>query len=225
MSRDVIQTIVAIAVIAILAYQYKVSSQPTEAPQRRSNVEFKLNDLIESGVFTPKLDSNDPLLKQRKVYITYEINEHIATDVVNKLTYLDALSSDTINVYLSTSGGWGSCAFTIIETMRQLKSPVNITAVGMCYSAGTLILASATGKRRATENAMIMIHANIDSNKREFSHDYHYQRLYERTWKEQTELPEKWFPMTSDKAYYFNAEKAVELKVIDSILPVVNRGE
>ena len=42
-------------------------------------------------------------------------------------------------------------------------------------------------------------------------------RRYERLWREKTDLPEDWFPMTRDEAYYLTPEEALEMGIIDEV--------
>jgi ATP-dependent Clp protease protease subunit len=115
-------------------------------------------------------------------------------------------------------------AFTIIDTMQLIEAPVNTWAIGGCYSSGALILAAGTGRRFATPNAVLMIHASLDEESKE---SYSYERLalqrYERIWKRRAQLPDAWFPMIGGEEYYLSPQEALDFKLIDEIRPLRNR--
>lgn len=184
---------------------------------RSDLIEFK-NELIESNLIPRSFDKNDPLLLERKILISSEVNEALQQDITKKLIYLDQLNHKPIDLYITTYGGWAISAFGIIEAMNMIESPVNTTALGLCYSSGAIILACGTGERSATENSIIMVHANVDTSENVLDGDYHYQRLYEGMWKKNSNLPEEWFPMTRDMSYYFDADTALKYGVIDNII-------
>ena len=109
-------------------------------------------------------------------------------------------------------------AFTIIDAMQLIDAPVNTWAIGGCYSAGALILAAGTGRRYATPNAVLMIHASLDEDTKQ---SYSYERLalqrYERVWRGARQLPDAWFPMVGGEEYYLSPQEALEFKMIDEI--------
>jgi ATP-dependent Clp protease, protease subunit len=65
---------------------------------------------------------------------------------------------DDITLYINSPGGIITGMFAIYDTMRLLKSKVNVRCIGLAASAGAFLLATGTGTRSATENARIMIH-------------------------------------------------------------------
>lgn len=211
-------TVVFVIVCGIFIFQVKTTNEISAKLNEPSGIDYLVDELVESGVVTSQLNLNDPILKQRKIFITHSINEYISNDVINKLLFLDSQSHIPIDLYICTNGGWGISAFAIIETMKMIASPVNTIAFGMCYSSGVLILVSATGKRFATEKCILMIHCNLDSSKNDYSFEQKYKKLYEGVWKSRTNIPIEWYPMTSDKSYYLNAEEALKFNIIDEII-------
>ncbi|MGH7785789.1 MAG: ATP-dependent Clp protease proteolytic subunit [Candidatus Binatia bacterium] len=167
------------------------------------------------------LRADDPLLGERKIFVTANINEYTAKDVAARLLYLNGRDARRpIDLYLSTQGGWVDSAFTIIDVMNLIDAPVNTWAIGGCYSAGALILAAGTGTRFATSNAMLMIHASLDEDSEQ---SFSYERLalerYERIWRERAALPDDWFPMVGGEEYYLSPDEALRFKLIDAIVP------
>lgn len=180
----------------------------------------------ESGFGVAPLDPEDPLLKRRIVLIAEGMNERTARRVVERLIYLDAEDPDTpIDLRIVTGGGWTDSAFAIVDTMRAIRAPVNVTALSGCYSAGTVILAAGTGTRTATPNAILSVHVNEmlpeDDEDGEEAGDHNYTRhelarfrgVYERY----TSVPKDWFDAPGDNQYYLDAEQALRMELIDAI--------
>lgn len=217
MYKRILLAVIVFLLSIILIYQVKTADDIVTQINDRPDLQDFLNDLVESGIIQPSFDKNDPLLKLRKIYITHYINESNAKDIIARLIYLDSINKEPIDLYISTNGGWGFPSIAIIETIKMIESPVNTWALGICYSSGALILASGTGKRYATKNAIIMVHCNVDSTTEEYSHENNYKILYEGYWKNNTELPSEWYPMIYDKSYYLNTDQAMKYKIIDEV--------
>ena len=172
----------------------------------------------EAGLDYPSLSPDDPLIQTRQILITEEINERTAKDVVRRLFYMDVLDPQTpIDLYISTQGGWSDSAFTIIDAIRSLRAPVHTYAIGGCYSAGTMILVSATGKRYATPNAILAVHINNEDSTEPYSAEPIEKHRDEQLFRSRARLPKDWYPMIGDRTYYLSAEDALEFGLIDAI--------
>lgn len=99
------------------------------------------------------------LLKNRIIFISGEINDSLANQVVASLLYLDSLSHDDISLYINSPGGSVTAGFAIYDTMNFIKSDVATICLGMAASMGAFLLSSGEkSKRYALPNADIMIH-------------------------------------------------------------------
>ena len=202
----------------------KLSQKPASPPAQVTVNYPSANDLAVSptfeGTYDGPLDYSDPLLAERKIVLSSNLNPGATRAVVSKLLYLNAKSpKQPINLYLRTNGGKYNDAFAIIDTMRLIDAPVNVWAVGGCWSAGTVILTSATGLRIASRNAQIMVHANLDvptgaeKNNEEAMNRERINALYQK----RAHLPDNWFPLTGGKKYYISAKAAHVYGLIDEI--------
>ncbi len=195
-----------------------------ELPSPRSFATIAVDEMIEAGVLTPSPDRYDPALDGRRILLTNAINEHTARIVVDRLFLLDGQDRrKPIDLYLSSPGGWGASAFTIIDAMHSIEAPVNAHALGQCYSSCALILAAGTGIRTAASHALLMVHANLDNSTAPYSYDRLDRARYETLWRDHAALPAGWFPMTSDRTYYLTPRQALEFKVIDKVVPARRR--
>jgi len=172
---------------------------------------------VDAGGTATPIDPKDPLLAQRTIVVTSSINERAVAQVIPRLHYLARLDPHApIDLYVTTTGGWRDSAFAIIDTMRTITPPVNTWAIGGCYSAGTLVVAGGTGKRIATPDALLMVHANLEDTDEPFAQESRELAREERFWKEHAKLPEDW-ALASDTSYYLTAEEAKQYDVVDEI--------
>ncbi len=100
------------------------------------------------------------LLNDRIVFVTGEVEDHMANLVVAQLLYLEAMDpAKDIFLYINSPGGSISAGMAIYDTMQYVKCDVSTICVGMAASMGAFLLAAgAKGKRKALPNAEIMIH-------------------------------------------------------------------
>ncbi len=100
------------------------------------------------------------LLKERIIFLTGPIDDHIANLVVAQLLFLEAEDpKKDIFLYINSPGGSVSSTLAMIDTMRHVKPDVATVVVGMAASGGALVLSQgAKGKRFALPNAEVMIH-------------------------------------------------------------------
>lgn len=100
------------------------------------------------------------LLKERIIFVTGHIEDHMANLVVAQLLFLEAEDSKKdISIYVNSPGGSVSSGLAIVDTMHHIKPDVSTVCVGMAASMGSIILSQgAKGKRYALPNAEVMIH-------------------------------------------------------------------
>ena len=172
---------------------------------------------LEAGYEDPVIAADDPFMAERLVVITASMNERTAKDAVARLLLLNAQDPKApIDLVLSTQGGWLDPTFAIIDTIQLIQAPVNVWGVGGVYSAGALILASATGSRTISEYAIVMVHANLSDPKDDRPAALRLRR-FQNLWRTYAKLPEGWYPMTGENTYYLSPEEAVEYGIADAI--------
>lgn len=172
------------------------------------------------GTLPPSPWAQSPLVSERAIVLTSHINPHTSRAVIEQLLYLDRKApGEPIEFRIRSTGGWLDDAFAIVDVMASLKSPVNIYAMGICDSAASVILASATGRRFAYPNALVGIHANMSPDRgRKFDVGDNRGRRFEAFWKSRAKLPANWFPLTANTTYSLTATEALEFGVIDEIV-------
>lgn len=100
------------------------------------------------------------LLKERIIFITGQVEDHMANLIVAQLLFLEAEDpKKDIFLYVNSPGGSVTAGMAIIDTMHHIKPDVATVCVGMAASMGAMILSQgAKGKRAVLTNAEVMIH-------------------------------------------------------------------
>ena len=100
------------------------------------------------------------LLKERVIFLTGQVEDHMANLIVAQLLFLESENPDAdINIYINSPGGSVSAGMAIYDTMQYIKCDVNTICMGQAASMGAFLLAAGTkGKRFALANSRVMIH-------------------------------------------------------------------
>lgn len=100
------------------------------------------------------------LLKDRVVFLTGEVEDHMADLVVAQLLFLESEDPDKdIYLYINSPGGAVTAGMAIYDTMQYIRSDVCTLCLGQACSMGSFLLAGgAKGKRFALPNSRVMIH-------------------------------------------------------------------
>lgn len=100
------------------------------------------------------------LLKDRIVFVTGEIEQHMANTIIAQLLFLEKENSNAdIQMFINSPGGVIDAGLAIIDTMNYIKPKISTIAVGVAASMGAVILASGEkDKRLSLPNSRILIH-------------------------------------------------------------------
>ncbi|MDD3799260.1 MAG: ATP-dependent Clp protease proteolytic subunit [Novosphingobium sp.] len=100
------------------------------------------------------------LLRERIVFVTGEVEDHMASLIVAQLLFLESENpSKPISMYINSPGGVVTAGLAIHDTMQYIKPRVSTVCVGQACSMGSFLLAAGEpGMRIALPNARIMIH-------------------------------------------------------------------
>ncbi len=100
------------------------------------------------------------LLKERVIFLTGQVEDHMANLVVAQLLFLESENPDKdIYIYINSPGGSVTAGMSIYDTMQFIKPDVSTVCMGQACSMGAFLLAGgAKGKRFCLPNARVMIH-------------------------------------------------------------------
>ena len=100
------------------------------------------------------------LLRERIIFVTGEVEDHMASVIVAQLLFLVRENpSKDISMYINSPGGVVTAGLAIHDTMQYIKPRVSTVCIGQACSMGSFLLAAGEpGMRIALPNARIMIH-------------------------------------------------------------------
>ncbi len=100
------------------------------------------------------------LLKERIIFITGGVEDHMATLVCAQLLFLEAENpTKEIAIYINSPGGLVTAGLAIYDTMQFVRPEISTLCIGQAASMGSLLLAAgAPGSRYALPNARVMVH-------------------------------------------------------------------
>ena len=167
------------------------------------------------------------LLKERIIFLTGPVEDHMANLVVAQLLFLEAENPDKdISLYINSPGGVITAGMSIYDTMQFIKPDVSTLCIGQACSMGAFLLAGGTkGKRHCLPNARVMIHqpsggaqgqaTDIEIHAREIlkMRETLNQLMAEHTGRSLAEIQRD-----TERDYFMSAEEAQKYGLVDSVL-------
>jgi len=100
------------------------------------------------------------LLKERIVFLTGGVDDHVASLICAQLLFLESENpTKDISFYINSPGGIVTSGLAIYDTMQYIRPEVSTVCIGQAASMGSFLLCAGTkGKRFALPNARVMIH-------------------------------------------------------------------
>ena len=167
------------------------------------------------------------LLNDRIIFVSGEIENHMADLIVAQLLYLESVDPDKdIQLYINSPGGSVTAGMAIYDTMQYIKPDVSTICIGMAASMGAVLLSSgAKGKRYALPNSDILIHQPLGGAQGQASdirivadHILEIRERLNKVLSENTGQPIEVIDRDTDRDNYMTAEKAKEYGLIDEVI-------
>ncbi|HZU64286.1 MAG TPA: ATP-dependent Clp endopeptidase proteolytic subunit ClpP [Novosphingobium sp.] len=100
------------------------------------------------------------LLRERIIFVTGQIEDHMASVIVAQLLFLESENpSKDISMYINSPGGVVTAGLAIYDTMKYIRPKVSTVCIGQACSMGSFLLAAGEpGMRIALPSARIMVH-------------------------------------------------------------------
>jgi len=100
------------------------------------------------------------LLKERIIFLTGIVDDHVASLICAQLLYLESENPNKdISFYINSSGGAVTSGLAIYDTMQYIKPDITTVCIGQAASMGSLLLTAGTKKKRyALPHSRIMVH-------------------------------------------------------------------
>jgi ATP-dependent Clp protease, protease subunit len=100
------------------------------------------------------------LLRERIIFLTGQVEDHMASVVIAQLLFLEAENpKKEISLYINSPGGVVTAGLAIYDTMQFIRPKVSTLCIGQAASMGSLLLcAGEAGMRFCLPNARVMVH-------------------------------------------------------------------
>ena len=100
------------------------------------------------------------LLKERIIFLTGGVNDHVASLICAQFLFLEAENpAKDISLYVNSPGGTVTAGLAMYDTMQYIRPNIQTLCIGQAASMGALLLcAGAKGHRFALPQSRIMIH-------------------------------------------------------------------
>jgi len=171
----------------------------------------------------------ETFLKERKIFLWGGVTDKTASDVTEKLLYLEMdAPGKEITFYINTPGGSITAGMAIYDTMKLISSPITVVVTGMAASMGSILLCGAEkGKRLLYPHSRVLIHQPLISGQMvAVAVDIHIQaREMERLRDELNAIlaessgqPLEKIEQDTDRDFYMTADEAIAYGLADKVV-------
>lgn len=167
------------------------------------------------------------LLKERLIFLTGQVEDHMANLIVAQLLFLEAENPEKdISLYINSPGGVITAGMSIYDTIQFIKPDVSTICLGQACSMGAFLLAAGTkGKRYCLPNARVMIHQPLGGFQGQASdiqiHAQEVLKIKQRMnelMAEHTGQSIDVVEKDTDRDNFMSAQQAVEYGLVDAVL-------
>ncbi len=167
------------------------------------------------------------LLKERIIFATGPIEDHMAASICMQLLFLEAENpKKEISMYVNSPGGVVTAGFAIYDTLQFITPPVATLCIGQAASMGSLLLCAGTkGMRYALPNARIMVHqpsggfsGQASDIERHAEDIIKMKRRLNEIYVKHTGQTFEIIERTLDRDYFMTADQACEFGLVDKVL-------
>ena len=115
--------------------------------------------LEERELRATQIDVFSRLLRDRIIWVSGPVNQHMSDIVQAQLLFLDSVEKRDITLYINSPGGSVMNGLGIVDLMNYIACDVATVNIGMCASMGSVLLSSGTkGKRSSLIYSKVMTH-------------------------------------------------------------------
>jgi ATP-dependent Clp protease protease subunit len=167
------------------------------------------------------------LLKERVIFVTGPVEDHMASLITAQLLFLEAENpKKEIAMYINSPGGVVTSGLAIYDTMQFVKPPISTLCIGLAASMGSLLLtAGAKDMRFALPNARILLHqpsggfqGQASDIERHAEDIIKMKRRLNEIYVKHTGQEYAVIERTLDRDYFLTADEAMKFGLIDKVL-------
>ncbi|MCZ7372553.1 MAG: ATP-dependent Clp protease proteolytic subunit [Candidatus Methanoperedens sp.] len=173
------------------------------------------------------MDIYSRLLDDQIIFLTGEINDESAENIIAQLLYLESKDFEgDIQIYINSPGGLITSGLAIYDTMQCIACSIATVCVGQATSMAAVLLAAGTkGKRTAFPDARMMIHQPLGGAQGQASDIAIQAKEMSRIKMRMNEIlvyhtgqPMEVIERDTDRDFFLTAEEAVKYGLIDRMV-------
>ena len=173
------------------------------------------------------MDIYSRLLDDQIIFLTGEINDESAENIIAQLLYLESKDFEgDIQIYINSPGGLITSGLAIYDTMQCIACSIATVCVGQATSMAAVLLAAGTkGKRTAFPDARMMIHQPLGGAQGQASDIAIQAKEMFRIKMRMNEIlvyhtgqPMEVIEKDTDRDFFLTAEEAVKYGLIDRMV-------
>ena len=174
------------------------------------------------------------LLKERIVFVTGPIEDHLASLITAQLLFLEAENpKKEISMYINSPGGVVTSGMAIYDTIQFIRPAVATLCIGQAASMGSLLLAAGEkGMRYSLPNSRIMLHqpsggfqGQASDIERHAEDIIKMKRRLNDVYVKHTGKDYETIERTLDRDYFMSAEDARAFGIVDEVISKRNPAE
>ena len=167
------------------------------------------------------------LLKERVIFLTGQVEDHMANLIVAQMLFLEAENPEKdIYLYINSPGGVITAGMSIYDTMKFIKPDVSTICMGQACPMGAFLLTAGTkGNRFCLPNSRVMIHQPLGGYQGQATDIEIHAREILKVKQRMNELMAEHTGKTleeierdTERDRFLSANEAVEYGLVDSIL-------
>lgn len=167
------------------------------------------------------------LLKERIIFLTGQVEDHMANLIVAQMLFLEAENPEKdIHLYINSPGGVITAGMSVYDTMQFIKPDVSTICMGQaCSMAAFLLTAGKKGKRYCLPNSRVMIHQPLGGYQGQATDiEIHAREILKvkgrmnELMAEHTGQSLKTIESDTERDRFLSAEEAADYGLVDSIL-------
>ena len=167
------------------------------------------------------------LLKERIIFLTGPIDDHVASLVCAQLLFLESENpKKEISFYINSPGGIVWSGLAVYDTMQYISSKIMTICIGQAASAASLLLtAGEKDMRFSLPNSRIMIHqpsggyqGQVTDLEIQTNEIIKTKKRLNQIYAKHTEKDIEKVELIMERDKYFSPEEAIKFGLIDKII-------
>ncbi len=200
---------------------FQTNTKPYQAVRKKRGLRGETNR-GERGYDLPSR-----LLKERIIFVTGPIEDHMAASICMQLLFLEAENpKKEISMYINSPGGVVTSGLAIYDTMQFIRPAVSTLCIGQAASMGSLLLTAGEADMRfALPNARVMLHQPSGGFQGQVSdigrHDEEIIKIKRRLneiYVKHTGRDYETIERTLDRDHFLSAAEAKDFGIIDKVM-------